>query len=138
MKIVQKPPAKKVMCFGSFDILHEGHHYFITQSQNYGQKTFIVVARDENITKLKNKPPFFTLEVRIKNLKKNFPFATILPGHSDDFWFHIKKNQPEIICLGYDQSVNIKTLKNTFPSIKIKKIKAFYPEKFKSSLLRPD
>ena len=42
---------KKVMTFGSFDVLHKGHEHYLKEAKSYGDYLIVVVARDENILK---------------------------------------------------------------------------------------
>ena len=44
-----------VMCFGTFDKLHPGHRYYLSESKKQGDYLIVVVARDQNVLKIKNK-----------------------------------------------------------------------------------
>ncbi|MBU0625913.1 adenylyltransferase/cytidyltransferase family protein [Patescibacteria group bacterium] len=44
---------KKVMLFGTFDILHPGHEYVFSQAKNYGDCVMVVLARDVTVKKVK-------------------------------------------------------------------------------------
>ena len=44
---------KKVMVFGTFDGLHEGHLDFFRQAREYGDYLIVAVARDVNVKKIK-------------------------------------------------------------------------------------
>lgn len=44
---------KKVMAFGTFDIFHPGHVYYLTEAERLGDTFTIVIARDERVAKLK-------------------------------------------------------------------------------------
>ncbi|MHA1679090.1 MAG: adenylyltransferase/cytidyltransferase family protein, partial [Promethearchaeota archaeon] len=59
---------KKVLCFGTFDILHPGHVSFLKQARKYGNYLVVVVARDENVKKIKGKYPLDNELKRIENL----------------------------------------------------------------------
>jgi len=124
------------MCFGAFDILHKGHIFFLTESIKYGDVLYIVLATDNNILKYKNKAPYFSLNIRKKNLEEKFPNFIVLPGDEINFLCPLEKITPDIICLGYDQKINKNEILKKFPKIKIKKIKAYFPEKYKSSFFR--
>ncbi len=60
---------KKVMTFGTFDLLHKGHVYFLKQASKYG-KLVVVVARDKNVLKVKGKKPINSERKRLQNIKK--------------------------------------------------------------------
>ncbi len=44
-----------VMCFGTFDILHPGHLYFLRECEKYGDELIVVIARDATVEKVKEK-----------------------------------------------------------------------------------
>ena len=48
---------KTVMCAGTFDTIHPGHLYFLSEAKKYGDKLIVVVARDETSEKMKGKKP---------------------------------------------------------------------------------
>ena len=48
---------KKVMCAGTFDIIHPGHLYYLSEAKKYGDNLVVVVARDETSKDFKGKKP---------------------------------------------------------------------------------
>jgi FAD synthetase len=40
----------RVLATGTFDLLHPGHVYFLTQARALGDELFVIVARDSNVT----------------------------------------------------------------------------------------
>ena len=42
---------KRVLIFGTFDGIHEGHLNLFKQAKKYGDYLIVVVGRDENIKK---------------------------------------------------------------------------------------
>jgi len=95
---------KKVMAFGSFDVLHEGHKHYLQEAKSYGDYLIVIVARDENILRFKGRKPINDENQRLKNIKKlNFIDKAIL-GHKDDILKVLEEFKPDIICLGYDQN----------------------------------
>ena len=123
------------MGFGTFDGLHPGHLSYLEQLRKLGDKVIIVVARDKNVEKIKNKLPHFNEQERIKTIEKTAVVNSVLLGHESDFYNCIKEVKPNIIGLGYDQKADIKEIKRLFPHIRIVRLKAFEPEKNKSSIL---
>ena len=61
---------KKVMCFGTFDILHKGHEYYLREAKKLGDYLVVVVALDATVTVVKNNPPKNSQDVRVKNLQQ--------------------------------------------------------------------
>jgi len=95
---------KKVLCFGVFDGLHDGHRSFLRQAKACGDHLIVAVAQDAVIERLKNRKPHFTLAARILALQNARVADEIVPGDltiSD--WEVIKKYSPDIITVGYDQ-----------------------------------
>jgi FAD synthetase len=44
---------KKVMTFGTFDLFHPGHVYYLSEAESLGDELIVIIARDERVTKLK-------------------------------------------------------------------------------------
>lgn len=124
-----------VMLFGTFDVLHKGHVYFINEASTHAEQIVIVLARDCNVARLKNKLPLQTEEERLISVQIAFSFAKVVLGDSKDFYQPIRDFKPDLIALGYDQKANEAELKEIFPGIKIIRISAFEPETYKSSKL---
>ena len=94
---------KKVMAFGSFDILHEGHKHYLREAKSYGDYLIVVVARDLNILKFKGRGPRNNERHRLNEVKElDFVDKAVL-GHKDDILEVLDEFKPDIICLGYDQ-----------------------------------
>ena len=101
---------KKVMVFGTSDGLHRGHLNFLKQSKKYGDYLIAVVARDENVKRIKGKSPYYNEKERLKELKKNKIIDKAVIGHTFDKCKIILENQSDVICLGYDQDISKTTL----------------------------
>lgn len=126
-----------VLIFGSFDILHPGHMFFIKEAQKYGQ-VFVCLALDGTIKKLKARAPLNPLLVRKKNLEA-LGF-TVVPGDSRDRLKVFRELSPQIVMLGYDQRTFVRELKDhihadTVPT-RIMEAPPFHPELFKSTKIR--
>ena len=48
---------KKVVIFGVFDIVHDGHLAFIREAKSHGDILIAIVARDNIVFNIKNKLP---------------------------------------------------------------------------------
>ncbi|MEA2097942.1 MAG: adenylyltransferase/cytidyltransferase family protein [Patescibacteria group bacterium] len=132
---------KKVMTFGTFDIFHKGHKDFFRQAREFGNYLIVVIARDKTVESVKNRLPQNSECDRLQTIvKSNLANKTVL-GNLTDKYAVIKKYQPDIICLGYDQKVDLKELKKKLIEFdlretKLVRLNPFYPEKYKSSKLR--
>ena len=122
----------KILTFGTFDKLHPGHMNFLEQAKNSGDVLIVVVARDENVKKIKGTYPSDDEKTRKKNLENLEIVDEVVLGYKDfrKRMDMIKEINPNIICLGYDQDVKLPGGK-----YEIIKLKPFHPDKYKSSLL---
>ncbi len=132
---------KKVMVFGTFDIIHEGHMDFFEKAKQCGDYLIVVVGRDKTVLKIKKKLPKNKQEIRVENLKKLKIIDKVVLGNVGDKYAIIQKYTPEIICIGYDQkSYNIGLRKNLIEK-KLEKIKVikfrkgYLPHIYKSSFI---
>lgn len=120
------------MVFGTFDVFHPGHRYFIEEAMKKGGELVVVIARDETVKKIK--PVLRNNEVlRKKIVQEEFPDVTVVLGYLDDHMRVIREHQPDVVCLGYDQVGFSERLKNEFPDLPIERLESFHPEKYKSS-----
>jgi FAD synthetase len=129
---------KKIMVFGTFDILHKGHINKFKQAKKHGDSLIIVVARDDTVKKIKKRKPKHNEKTRLKAVKPYADKAVL--GYKADKYKIIEKYKPDIIALGYDQvsfTKNLgKELKKRKLKTKIIKLKPYKAHKYKSSLLR--
>lgn len=128
------------MVFGTFDIFHEGHKNFLKQAKRCGDWLIVVVARDKTVSEVKGLWPKNNEKKRLKTIKKSKLANKVVSGYFRDKYKIIEKYKPEIICLGYDQfhfTDNLKEIlaKRGLKNIQIIRLKAFKPEKYKSSKL---
>ena len=94
---------KKVIAFGSFDILHEGHKHYLREAKSYGNYLIVVVARDENILRFKGRKPRNDEKYRLNEIRElDFVDKAVL-GHKEDILEVLNEFNPDVICLGYDQ-----------------------------------
>lgn len=129
-------PNKKVICFGTFDILHLGHVNFFKQAKSLGDELVVVIARDVNV-----KSKLVHNETERKGLVESIKFVNkSILGDKKDVLKPIIKEKPTIICLGYDQPIKIKELKEMLLErgikAEVKRLKPHLKHKHKSSLIK--
>ncbi|MEK9165905.1 MAG: adenylyltransferase/cytidyltransferase family protein, partial [Patescibacteria group bacterium] len=128
-----------VMAAGTFEILHPGHQYFLKEAKKLGQKLFVVIARDKLAENLRGRRLRFNENERLDRVKKLEFVDRAMLGGARDLYQSIKKIKPDIIALGYDQKIDMSELESKIKKFglktKIARIGAYYPEKYKSSLL---
>ena len=129
---------KKVMIFGTFDLLHQGHINLIAQAKRRGDYLIAVVARDKTVKELKGKKPKENEKIRVKNVRKYVDKAIL--GNIVNKFGAIKTYNPDIVCLGYDQSLFVDAMRKELKRLKLKtkvvRLSPYRAHVFKSSLMR--
>jgi glycerol-3-phosphate cytidylyltransferase-like family protein len=140
--IIIKQINYNVLTFWSFDLVHEWHKYFLTQSKKYSDKLITILATDKNIEKFKWNKPIFNLKNRIKHISDLNISDIVLWWEENNTLKWIDLYNPQIICLWYDQIWFSNNLKKYIKqnklniNIKIIRIKPFKKDIYKSSLLK--
>ncbi len=133
--------AETVVIFGVFDGIHKGHLKFIHEAKKQGKKLVVVVARDYIISSLKNKIPIYNELERLRKISEIKEVDSVFLGDKEQGdYFVLKKINPGIIFLGYDQrdlynSLRQKINEEGLPKIKLIFGKPYEPEKYHSSIL---
>lgn len=125
-----------VMCFGTFDIFHPGHAFYLSEAQKFAKKMTVVIARDHRVFSGKWNHPLHHEQYRKKNVENAFPDAEVILWDEHDIFAPIRTRAPDLLAFGYDQKVPEDKLHELFPEIKILRIGGFETEKWKSSKLR--
>ncbi len=130
----------RVLVFGSFDVLHEGHRYFFRRARELGDELFVVVARDSTIRAVKKQDPKYNENERLKQVQEVSYVDRAVLGNEGDKLDIIELIKPNIIVLGYDQDSFTEGLAGKLVDrglkVKIVGLPAYKPEIFKSSLLK--
>ena len=131
---------KKVLVFGTFDLLHPGHLYFLEQARRHGNKLVVVVTRDEVVKKLKRKKPALSERDRVAMEGALRMVDDVLLGDRLGECKVVLREKPDVIVYGHDQIKDIFGLTKQLLQHQLK-IKTFRAEswnrrKFSSSRLR--
>lgn len=103
VEMVQKT-EDYVLTFGTFDILHPGHEYYLKNAKMHGDKIVMILATDANVLRFKNRLPRNNQEMRLQNIQQSFQFLdTVLIGEGNNPFQWLEIYKPKVICLGYDQ-----------------------------------
>lgn len=132
---------KKVMCFGSFDVLHDGHRNLFKQAKQLGDYLVVVVARDITYNTLRKQEPLHDELVRLQSVNEEALVDKAILGDSVDMYRVLGKERPDVIALGYDQEAFIDDLeahlqKYNLLHSKIFRMNSYKPLTMKSSLLK--
>ncbi len=122
---------KRVLVFGTFDILHPGHIYFLRQAKKYGDFLIVSLAREKYIKKIKGRRPRHS-EIERKRLLESLKFVDkVVLGSKRDYLKHILRQKPDVIALGYDQEAFTESLKEKL-AVKGLKVKVVRIKSYKS------
>jgi len=149
----KKNGETRIMVFGTFDGLHQGHLHFFKQARalkflvpgqvkNFMRNSFLIVsiARDRNVFKIKGKHPSLSEKARMALIKKCALVDQVVLAGIKNHLPHIVKMRPDIIALGYDQKAYVqnlkKDLKNKGILVKIVRLKPYKEKVYKNHLLK--
>lgn len=103
-----------VMVFGVFDGLHAGHRYFLKQTK----ATVVVVAPDLAVQQLKHKKLRYDEQERMAAVRAFLPEAQVVLGDEEQGSYEVvRKYQPDLVVLGYDQDELGRDLARVFPDL---------------------
>ncbi|MBI2660866.1 FAD synthase [Candidatus Woesearchaeota archaeon] len=128
---------KKVMCAGTFDIIHPGHLYMFSEAKKYGDTLVVVVARDSTSEKIKGKKPLHNEMERLEAVRSLQIVDKALLGKEGNIFDIVMEIKPDVICLGYDQKVSKEELEKELSSQGLKadifRLPSHKPHIYKSS-----
>jgi len=129
----------KILTFGTFDIFHMGHIHYLKQARELAKNgdVVVIVARDKNVIKFKNKKPINHENERLELISHLKLIDLAMLGKEENIYDLVKEINPDIILLGHDQEPSEKTLAKKLVELKINskiiRAKAYKPDKIKSS-----
>ena len=131
---------KTVLVFGTFDVIHPGHKFFLEQSAEYGDKLVAVIARDDFVSSIKKKTPVHSQEERINHIiSSGLVDDACLSDKITGTFNVVMKINPQVVCFGHDQIKLAESFK-TWMDIHDKKIEIVTVDPYKrdkySSTLR--
>ena len=126
-----------VICAGTFDHIHPGHIDFLKQAKALGDKLTVIIARNDNVKRIKKRMPDNNEMVRKAEVEKTgIPDNVILGSAGQNLFSILNDLKPDIVALGYDQHVSEDSIKKHLASANVVRLNPFHPEKYKSSYLR--
>ena len=131
------------MVFGTFDMIHPGHEDLFRQARALSEDPYLIVsvARDSAAARHRGFLPRNSEVVRLERVQNHPLVDEAVLGDVDGYLSHIKAAKPDIIALGYDQSGEYVDhlegdLRRDGLDTPIVRLKAYQPERYKTSLLR--
>lgn len=129
---------RKVLAFGTFDILHPGHEHMLREARGYGDHLTVIIARDATVEKVKQEKPLFDENTRLKNLENLHIADKVRLGNLGDKHQVLSEENPDVIALGYDQKFFIEHLEAVAgeKNIQIVRLTPYKPDIYKSSKIK--
>lgn len=129
-----------VLVFGTFDGLHPGHDFFLSEAKKLGDRLVVCLARDAVVEELKKHPVRYPEIERREKLAEHAAVDEVIYGDRELGTYAILEHvNPDVIALGYDQSalkIDLEQhLARSGKKTKIEVIPGHEPERYKSSLL---
>ncbi len=91
----------RVLATGTFDIVHPGHLFYLSQASALGDELYVIVARSSMI---KHKPkPVLPDEHRLEMIQALKVVDHAVLGSETDIFEPLYEIKPDIIALGFDQ-----------------------------------
>lgn len=95
---------KKIMVFGVFDILHEGHRDFLRQAKALGDYLIVAAAQDNIVNELKARLPRRALADRMRALRSDPNVDEVVEGDAViGAWGVVRAHRPDVVAFGHDQ-----------------------------------
>lgn len=95
---------RRVVAFGTFDLLHPGHAAFLRQARRMGDELVVVVARDARVRREKGRAPVFRERERLALVAAMRWVDKAVLGDPAGRWTALRRLKPAAIVLGYDQT----------------------------------
>ncbi len=132
---------KKVLAFGVFDILHEGHIRYLLEAKRQGDHLTVIITPDKNVLKAKGKMPVNPESERALIVGSLKMVDKAVVGFETDFYKKtLEAYTPDVIALGYDMAEKESDLEKKIAALglkcAVKRMPAFNPEKNKSSHIK--
>lgn len=133
---------KRVLLFGAFDPLHDGHLDFFRQASELGGELVAVVARDSSVRARKNREPYISERERlcaVSSLK--CVNSAVLGSEYPEQYRILNDIEFDIVALGYDQRPADEIMRSELDKrgmghVKVVRLLPYKPHKFKSSYMR--
>jgi len=110
---------KKVLLFGTFDIVHIGHLHVFKKAREHGDHVRVILARDTRIQELKGFAPVHNEQERKEFLKHIDLIDEVVLGDEHNVYKPIEEYRPDVIVLGYDQEQFVDKLTPTLQEMNL-------------------
>ncbi len=133
---------RRVMVFGTFDMIHPGHENLFAQARALSDEPHLIVsvARDAIVERIKGARPRNDENTRLAALAAHPLVDEAVLGDAVGYVPHIVRARPDIVALGYDQTGEYvdsleEDLRNAGLSVTVVRLAAFEPDTYKTAKL---
>ena len=133
---------KRIMVFGTFDMIHAGHEDFFRQARALDPEPYLIVsvARDKVVERIKGERPRRGENERLEDVVNHPGVDDALLGDEEGHMRHIRAVSPDIVALGYDQAGEYvdhleEELRAAYLPTEVIRLKPYQPEMYKTSKL---
>src|SRR3989338_6236998 len=96
---------RSVLIFGTFDVLHPGHLWFLKKAAAYG-RSVIALTPDNMCFQYKGFWPIHSFKFRKWNLERIRYVSEVVPAdNKPDSFAVVQRLKPDVIVIGYDQTL---------------------------------
>ncbi len=132
---------KRILTFGAFDPLHEGHKNLFTQARALGDQLHVVVARDSMIAAVKGHTAHVAEQDRLQAvLAQGGVDSAQLGDEQPEDYTLLRSLEFDVLAAGYDQEPDdagmTELLAAAGQTAPVVRLLAHRPDVYKSSLLR--
>jgi cytidyltransferase-like protein len=111
----------KVMVFGVFDGIHEGHRAMLKEAKEHGDFLIAVIAQDHIVEHLKGRLPGINLLKRFEHLEDVDSVDKVVIGDAElSLWNVVNVHAPHVIALGHDQNSLKEDIENNIDKLEKK------------------
>ena len=140
----------RVFVGGTFDGLHRGHLFLLEFARRRGLalarrlgrdgvRLSVVVARDESVRRIKHRSPHHSERERRTLIAALKPVDEAFVGAPNDFIASVRRVEPDLIVLGYDQKGSWEdVLRANGIHARLVRCPPYEGKRLKSSVLRQD
>jgi len=107
------------MVFGTFDGILEQHLKLFESAREKGDYLIVVIARDENVKKIRGEWPQLSEGKRQKLVQRQKDVSRAVLGYKRNKLKIIKELRPDIVCLDYAQKIDLNELKEGLSDMKV-------------------
>jgi FAD synthetase len=129
----------RVLAFGAFDPLHEGHKDFLRQAKELGDHLTVVVAHDSAIRANKQREPHHTEEERIAVVQALPGVDRAIVGRKTADRYHVLGEIDfDVLAMGYNQKPSDEEVQAALREkgkydVKLVRLKPYQPENYPST-----